>query len=301
GLGDRFEEIKKMYATVNRLFGDLVKVTPSSKVVGDMALFMVSNNLSEESLWEKGESLSFPESVKGFFRGDLGQPYGGFPEQLQKLILKGEKPYTDRPNAHLKPVEFEAEYAEFIKKFQKGFPRDLEMEDFLSYKLYPKVFEQAVEKFKRYGDVSRIPTKNFFYGLKEGEECILDIAPGKTIIVELQSVSAADEKGYRNVFFKLNGQTRSLSIADEKLKVEEKNNLKADPNNPKQVPAPLQGRLSKFLVAPGDAVKKNQPLFVLEAMKMESTVSANAAGKVAQIQLQEGAMVMADDLVLVLE
>ncbi len=301
GLGDRFEEIKAMYATVNRMFGDLVKVTPSSKVVGDMALFMISNNLTEQDVYDKGESLAFPESVKGFFRGDLGQPHAGFPEKLQKIILRGEKPYTDRPNAHLEPVDFNEEYAEFIRKFQKGFPRDLEMEDFLSYKLYPKVFEQAVKNFKRYGNVSKLPTKNFFYGLQEGEETIAEIAPGKTIIVELQSVSAADEKGYRNVFFKLNGQTRNLRIADAKLKVEEKTNVKADPANAKQVAAPLQGKLSEVLVNPGDAVKKNQPLFILEAMKMESTVSAPADGKVANVVLQGGTMVMADDLVLELE
>ncbi|TXC75254.1 pyruvate carboxylase [Luteibaculum oceani] len=301
GLGDRFEEVKKTYATVNKMFGDIVKVTPSSKVVGDMALFMVSNNLSEEDIYEKGENLSFPASVKGFFRGDLGQPHGGFPEKLQSIILRNEKPYTDRPNEHLQPVDFGSEYAEFIKTFQKGFPRDLEMEDFLSYKLYPKVFKDAVENFKRYGNLANLPTKNFFYGLKEGEETIMDIAPGKTVIIELQSVSKANEMGFRTVFFKLNGQTRSLQILDKKLKVEVASNVKVDPNDPKQIGAPLQGKLSQLLVKPGDEVKKNQPLFVLEAMKMESTVSATAAGKVKQVHLSDGAMVMADDLVISLE
>lgn len=300
GLAERFEEVKQMYKTVNHMFGDIVKVTPSSKVVGDMALYMVSNNLSEQDILEKGDKLPIPASVKGFFRGDLGQPYQGFPKELQKKVLGSEKPYNDRPNAHLEPVDFGDEFAQFIKKFQKGFSRDLELEDFLSYKLYPKVFTDAIESFKQYGNLSTLPTKAFFYGLKEGEECIMDIAPGKTIIIELQSVSAVDDKGIRTVFFKLNGQTRSFQVRDKSVAVELKSNRKADLQNEKHVAAPLQGKLSEILVKPGDKIKANQPMFVLEAMKMESTVNATTTGKVEEIVLGQGSMVMADDLVITL-
>jgi len=301
GLGDRFEEIKGMYATVNKMFGDIVKVTPSSKVVGDMALFMISNNYTEEDIMTKGESLSFPESVKGFFKGDLGQPTGGFPKKLQDIILKGETAITDRPNEHLTPVDFENEFTAFIKKYQPGFQRELEFEDFLSYKLYPKVFEGALEKFKLYGDLSKVPTKNFFFGLKPHEETIIEIAPGKTILVQLLTIGSADEKGNRNVFFKLNGQTRSVVILDTGLAVEVVSNTKADLNNPNHIGAPLQGRLSKFMVAEGDTVKKNTPLFIIEAMKMETTIAATADGVIKSLVLKEGSMVLAEDLIITVE
>ncbi len=298
GLGDRFEEIKQAYAEVNEMFGDVVKVTPSSKVVGDMALYMMTNNLSARDVMEKGESLSFPESVKGFFRGDLGQPVGGFPKELQKIILKDEAPYSDRPNAHMEPVDLEGEFEAFKKKYQKGFQRDLEYTDFLSYKLYPKVFEDALEKFKQFGDVSKIPTIPFFFGLKQGEECQIEIAPGKTILVEFLSKGLADEKGQRTLFFKVNGQTRSVQIQDRSIKVDIVENKKVDKENPAQVACPLQGKLSKILVKKGEVVKKNQPLAIIEAMKMETTISAAAEGKIKSVELKEGAMVQADDLLL---
>ena len=151
-----------MYAQVNMMFGNLIKVTPSSKVVGDMAIFMVTNNLTPEDVMERGDTISFPESVINFFKGDLGQPSGGFPKKLQKIILKNRDAYTDRPNAHLKPVDFTKEFAAFKKKFQQGFTRPIEMEDFLSYMLYPKVFETAHENYKKYGNIALIPTKDFF-------------------------------------------------------------------------------------------------------------------------------------------
>lgn len=301
GLGDKFELIKQRYAEVNELFGDLIKVTPSSKVVGDMAQFMVSKGLTVEDVLERGESISFPDSVKSFFRGDLGQPYGGFPERLQKIVLKDEEPYTDRPNAHLEPVDFDNEFDEFIERFQTGFGRELVMTDFLSWKLYPKVWENAYQKHLEYDDVSRIPTLNFFYGLKPLEETEVEIAPGKTIIVELLSVGPPDEQGMRTVFFKVNGQTRNVDIADKTLAVESTKHVKVDPDDERQIGAPLQGLLSKTLVKAGDEVKKNQPLFVIEAMKMENTITAPKAGKVNQIHLGEGTMVMTEDLVMTLE
>lgn len=298
GLGDKFTDIKKAYSAVNHMFGDIVKVTPSSKVVGDMAQFMVGNNLSVNDVLEKGEGLSFPDSVQSFFRGDLGQPVGGFPKELQRIILKDETPYTDRPNEHLKPINFEKEFADFLKKFQKGFGRELQMTDFLSWKLYPKVWETAHSKHLEFGDVSKIPTKNFFFGLETLEETEIEIGPGKTIIAQLLSVGPANEKGFRTVFFKVNGQTRNIEISDNSLAVKNVSNKKIDADNEKQIGAPLQGLLSKVLVKKGDAVKKNQPLFIIEAMKMESTITANTDAEVKHIELNDGSMVFSNDLVL---
>jgi pyruvate carboxylase len=298
GLLDKFDLIKKRYVDVNEMFGDVIKVTPSSKVVGDMALFMVSNNLTSEDVFAKGETLSFPESVISFFRGDLGQPVGGFPKKLQKIILKDKKPYTNRPNAHLQPIDLDIEYAEFKKKYHSKFDRELMFTDFLSCKLYPKVFEDWSKKRALFGDVSKIPTKNFFYGMELQEETIIEIAEGKRIIVKLLSVGPANEEGKRTVFFKVNGETRNIEVHDRSLKITKVENAKAEASNPKQIGAPLQGLLSKIFVKKGETVKKNQPLFVIEAMKMESTITAPDDAEIKSVVLKEASMVNAEDLVL---
>ena len=301
GLADRFHEITETYGKVNDLFGDIIKVTPSSKVVGDMAQYLVSNNLSINDVLEKGEELSFPQSVVSFFRGDLGQPYGGFPEKLQKIILKDEKPYTDRPNAHLEPIDFEKEFAEFESIFKEGMGRSLEITDFLSYKLYPKVFTEAYNHQLKYGNVINIPTKNFFYGMEPGEEIIVELDRGKTLLIELISVGEANEDGIAKVFFKVNGQTRNIEIQDKSVKVEKVVHKKVNKEDKKQVGAPLQGSLSSILVEPGQKVEKNEALFVIEAMKMETTITANSEGEVDKIVLEPGTMVFADDLVVVMK
>jgi len=298
GLGDRFEEVKEMYAQVNILFGDLVKVTPSSKVVGDMALYMVTNNLTPDEVLERGDEISFPESVQNFFKGDLGQPFQGFPKKLQKIILKDKKAIKGRPNKHLEPVNFDEEFPAFQKKFQRGFARSVEFEDFLSYKLYPKVFEQVFKMFKEFDNVAVIPTKNFFYGMDLGEETIIEIAPGKTIICQLLSIGHPNEDGMRTVFFKVNGQTRNIEVYDKSLNVEKVENVKADPAEPGHVSAPLQGLLSNIFVKKGQKLKKNDPIFVIEAMKMETTITATEDSEVKSIVLKEGTMVNADDLVV---
>jgi pyruvate carboxylase len=298
GLGDKFEEIKERYAEVNQMFGDIIKVTPSSKVVGDMAQFMVSNGLSVSDVMEKGDEISFPESVQSFFRGDLGQPLGGFPKKLQKIVLKNQKPFTNRPNAHLAPVNFNEEFDDFKLKFQKGFGRALVMTDFLSWKLYPKVWEEAVIFYLEYHRVSTIPTRNFYFGMKPHEEAVFELAPGKTIILKLLSVGSPHPDGMRTVFFKVNGQSRNVEVPDKSLVVEKIENQKTDPNNPDQIGAPLQGRISEVLVKEGQRVKKNTPLFVIEAMKMESTVIATKPGKIKTIHLKSGNMVFADDLII---
>jgi pyruvate carboxylase len=301
GLGDRFEEIKHKYREVNQLFGDLVKVTPSSKVVGDMALYMVTNNLTTKDILERGDEISFPESVQSFFRGDLGQPYQGFPAAVQKAILKDVKPYTDRPNAHLAPVDFDTEYPAFIKKYQKGFARELEFTDFLSFMLYPKVWDDAIKVFKEYGNISVLPTPQFFYPMKQNEEVIIEITAGKTIIVKLLSIGSPNEDGLRTVFFKINGQNRFVEILDKSLAIEKISNIKIEEGNPFHVGAPLQGIVSKVLVKKGEEVKKGTPLFVIEAMKMETTIAATDCFKVKKVVLTNGSMVFTDDLVIVFE
>ncbi|MDX1604524.1 MAG: biotin/lipoyl-containing protein, partial [Salinimicrobium sediminis] len=301
GLADRFHEITEMYSKVNDLFGDIIKVTPSSKVVGDMAQYLVSNNLSIEDVLEKGEDISFPQSVKSFFRGDLGQPPGGFPEKIQKIVLKDEKPYTERPNAHLDPIDFDKEYAEFQSTFSEGMGRDLEITDFLSYKLYPKVFTDAYNHHLEYGNVINVPTKNFFYGMEPGEEIIVELDRGKTLLIEFLSRGETDEDGMSRIFFKVNGQTRAVEVKDRSVKVEKVVHQKVDKNDKKQIGAPLQGALSNIQVEVGQKVEKNQPLFVIEAMKMETTITANGSGEIDKIVLKEGEMVYADDLVIVLK
>ncbi|MGI4834723.1 MAG: pyruvate carboxylase [Janthinobacterium lividum] len=293
GLLDKFEEVKQRFHDANQLLGDIPKVTPSSKVVGDLSLFMVSNNLTPADVLARGESLSFPESVRELLRGDIGQPLGGWPADIQKVVLRGEPPFTDRPGEHLAPIDFDKDWPEFEKAHPYA-----QFSDFLSNLLYPKVFADYWKFRVQYGDVSRIPTPVFFFGLQEGEETLIELAKGKTIIIRLQSIGPVNEEGMRTVFFTLNGQTRNLEVRDQRVEVKTVHNQKADRANPKQIAAPLQGLLSKVLVQPGQQVAKNTPLFVIEAMKMETTITAPQDLTVNAIALGEGARVMADDLVV---
>ncbi|WP_299669346.1 pyruvate carboxylase [uncultured Polaribacter sp.] len=299
GLEDRFYEITKMYRDVNLLFGDIVKVTPSSKVVGDMAQYLVSNNLTVQDVLERGDTISFPQSVVSFFKGDLGQPVGGFPKDLQKLILKDEKSYTDRPNAHLAPVDFDKEYKEFKQIFENDLGRAIDFTDFLSYKLYPKVFTDAFNKHIKYDNLMNLPTKNFFYGMERGEEIIVDLDKGKTLLITLDSIGEAKENGMVTVYFKVNGQSRSVQIKDASIKVDKVEHLKADKSNAKEIGAPLQGMLSAVLVKNGEKVAKNQPLFIIEAMKMETTITATENTTINKIVLKAGIMVNSEDLVII--
>ena len=301
GLEDKFPEVTKMYGEVNKLFGDIIKVTPSSKVVGDMAQYMISNGLTVKDIEERGGDISFPESVKSFFRGDLGQPVGGFPEKLQKIVLKDEKPYSSRPNAQMEPIDFDKEFKAFKRKFNKGMGRELKMTDFLSYKLYPKVFTDAYNNHVKYGNVMNIPTKNFFYGMDIGEEIMVELDRGKNVLISLMLKGDPDEAGNVSIFFKVNGQLRNVIVKDTSVKVDKVENVKADASDPKQIGAPLQGLLSNVLVKKGQEVKRNQPLFVIEAMKMETSVTATEEGVVDRIQLNGGSLVNSDDLVLVLK
>jgi len=298
GLEDRFHEITKMYGDVNLLFGDIVKVTPSSKVVGDMAQYLVSNNLTVQDVLERGDTISFPQSVVSFFKGDLGQPVGGFPKDLQKLILKGQKPYTDRPNAHIEPLDIDKEYAEFRRIFEKDLSRPIDITDFLSYKLYPKVFTDAFNKHLKYDSLINLPTKNFFYGMERGEEIVVELEKGKTILITLDSIGRPNKDGMVTVYFKVNGQGRSVQIKNESIKIDKVEHVKADKNDSKEIGAPLQGLLSALLVKKGEKVSKNQPLFIIEAMKMETTITAVEDTTIKQLVLKSGVMVNSEDLII---
>ena len=301
GLEDRFHEITKMYGDVNLLFGDIVKVTPSSKVVGDMAQYLVSNNLTVQDVLERGDTISFPQSVVSFFKGDLGQPVGGFPKDLQKLILKDEKPYTDRPNAHIEPLDIDEAYKDFKKIFENDLSRPINFTDFLSYKLYPKVFTDAYNQHLKYDSLINLPTKNFFYGMERGEEITVELDKGKTLLISLDSIGKPNDNGMVTVYFKVNGQGRYVQIKDASIKVSTLENIKADKGNEKEIGAPLQGMLSTVLVKKGEKVSKNQPLFIIEAMKMETTITAIADGIIKKIELKEGVMLNSEDLVIRLD
>jgi pyruvate carboxylase len=296
GLEHRFEDIKKNYALANRMLGDLIKVTPSSKIVGDFALFLTTNNLTESDVYEKGATLQFPESVVSFFKGEIGTPEGGFPERLQAIVLKGAKPKVGRSNAGLPDVDFDAEF----ESFKKQYPENTTFCDFLSYKMYPKIFDEYYKHYQEYGAVEKLPTPTFFYGLKNMEEINVEIAPGKTIIIRLLDISdEPDEMGMRNVIFELNGQARQVKIKDQRFKPLKEPNVKVSAEN--HVGSPLPGKISNMLVKEGEVVFEKTPLFVIEAMKMETAVTALKAGRVSRIVLKEGCLVEQDDLVLVME
>ncbi|WP_299870767.1 pyruvate carboxylase [uncultured Cocleimonas sp.] len=295
GLEHKFEEVKENYAIVNKMFGDIVKVTPSSKVVGDMAIFMTSNDLTEKDVMEKGGTLAFPESVHDLFKGNLGQPPGGFPEDLSKLVLKNDTPFTDRPNAHLEPIDFDKEFAAFKEKFDEK----REMTDFLSYMMYPKVYEDFYQHEQEFGNISVLPTTAFFYGLKQREEVTVELGKGKVIIIKMLYCSPPDAGGIRTVTFDLNGQTRSITIRDESVVSTKKVNRKAVEEN--EVGTPILGRLAAINVKEGQTVEKDVPLFVIEAMKMESTITAPFAGTIKKIHLDVGEILEQSDLVIEFE
>lgn len=292
GLEHKFDKIKENYRLANFLLGDIVKVTPSSKVVGDLAMFMTANDLSPEDILERGENLAFPDSLKSLLRGELGQVEGGFPERLVKVVLKNEKPMTGAANAHLKPVDFEQEFL----VFQQQFGEEMTLSDFLSYKLYPKVFEEFYSHFESYGDVSRLPTSAFFFGLRPNEELLIEIAEGKTLLISFLNTTEPDADGNRMVSFRYNGTIRSIKVRDNSVKATAPRHKKAE--NPGEIGAPLQGNLSSILVKKGDFVKVNQPLFTIEAMKMESTVVSPVAGTVQQVFLSEKTLVEQGDAVV---
>lgn len=297
GLGDRWDEVKEMYARVNQMFGDIVKVTPSSKVVGDMALFMVQNDLTEEDVLKKGMTIDFPDSVVEFFAGYLGQPAGGFPKELQKVILKGKEPITVRPGELLEPVDFE----EIEKILNKKLDRPATRYDVLAYALYPKVFLEYAEAVEKYGDLSVLDTPTFFYGMRLGEEIEVEIETGKTLIVKLVAIGPPQADGTRVVYFELNGQPREVIIKDLNIKSAVAEKIKADPDNENHIGATMPGTVIKILVEKGEKVERGDHLLITEAMKMETTVQAPFTGTVKDIYVSSGDSIQTGDLLIELE
>jgi pyruvate carboxylase len=296
GVGDRWHEVGRAYAAVNQMFGDIVKVTPSSKVVGDMALFMLANSLTPEQVIDPNRELAFPESVVEFFEGRLGQPPGGFPTALQKKVLRGRPPLTDRPGASLPPVDFARSREELEKKIQ----RPAGERDLLSYLLYPRVFTDFAEHLRKYSDTSVLPTEIFFHGMQPGEETSVDIEPGKTLIIKFLTVGDPQDDGRRLVFFELNGQPREVLVLDKALSGQgaARARPKAEPGNPLHVAAPMPGAVVAVLVAVGEQVAAGQKLLTLEAMKMETTLYADRAGRVAEVLTRAGTQVDGGDLLI---
>ncbi|MGY3724558.1 pyruvate carboxylase [Granulicatella balaenopterae] len=294
GLGDSFEDVEVMYHTVNNLFGDIIKVTPSSKVVGDMTLFMLQNGLDEKSLFEKGKDLDFPQSVIKFFKGDLGQPVGGFPKELQQLVLKGEEFITDRPGLHAAPVNFDEVRAELEEMMgHKASDKDV-----LSYILYPKVFTEYLEKYKEFGVVTQLDTPTFFHGMETGEKIEIVYAPGKSIAIRLVQIGEPDSEGNRIMFYRFNGQGREIVVKDRSVKVNTVEHKKADPSNAGHVGATMPGSVLQLAVKVGEKVEKGQAIIVTEAMKMETTINAPISGIVSHILVEEGDQIQSKDLLI---
>ncbi|WP_301359151.1 pyruvate carboxylase [Enterococcus spodopteracolus] len=294
GLGHRWDDIKKMYHTVNLMFGDIVKVTPSSKVVGDMALFMVQNELSEEDIYEKGETLSFPESVVTFFQGELGQPVGGFPEKLQKIILKGRPAITERPGLFAETVDFEKVKAELAKKI--GY--EPKQEEVLSYLMYPQVFLDYQTAYNQFGDVTLLDTPTFFQGIRLGETVNVQIEKGKILIIRLDEIGEPDIEGNRVLFFNLNGQRREITVKDTSIVSAVKTRRKAEPTNREQIGATMSGSVLDVLVKKGDTVKRGDTLMVTEAMKMETAIEAPFDGEIAHLYVVAGDPISSGDLLI---
>ena len=296
GLGDRFEEVKEMYKTVNDMLGDPVKVTPSSKVVGDLAIFMVQNDLTPENIVERGKALAFPDSVVSYFKGMMGQPAWGFPEDLQKVVLKGEEPITCRPGKLLPPVDFDRLEQE-VRKFRN----DPERKDLISYAMYPKVYEDFCRHRKEYGYITRMGSHVFFNGMALGETNKINIEDGKTLVIKYLGLGDHNDDGTINVQFELNGMRREVAVRDPNASEKTRQVVQADESDPRQVGASIPGMVSKLHVQPGDTVEENQVLMTIEAMKMETAVTARTAGKVREIRVKEGQAVKAKELLMLLD
>ncbi|NTW72260.1 MAG: pyruvate carboxylase [Eubacteriaceae bacterium] len=296
GLGHKFTDVKLKYIEANELFGDIVKVTPSSKAVGDMAIFMVQNDLDKENIFEKGKDTSFPDSVVDFFRGMIGQPEGGFDKRLQDIVLKGEEPITVRPGTLLKDIDFE----EIKNEYKKDFHIELGNKDALSAALYPKVFREYVEYMCIYDEYMRMESDVFFHGLKIGEVSQIELGSGKSYVVKLVEMGQVDEDGNRCVVFEVDGFRRDIYIEDKKSFITQKkdDHKKADPDDQYQVGSSIPGTIVNMLVQEGDTVTKNQPLLIIEAMKMETEVVSNVDGTVDKIYVKKGQSVKPGELLI---
>jgi pyruvate carboxylase len=296
GIESRWREVARAYADVNRMFGDIVKVTPTSKVVGDLAVYMVTNDLRPEQILDPEREIAFPDSVVEFFHGDLGQPYGGFPEALQRKVLKGVAPLSVRPGEALPDTDLKAAREEAEKKVR----RSISDRELASYLMYPKVFLDFADHQRIHGDVSVVPTEAFFYGMRRDDELFVDIERGKTLIIRFLAVGDADLEGKRTIFFELNGQPREVKVADRSLAPSGAVKRTADEGDPSHVPAPMPGLVVSLSVRIGEKVAKGDRLLSIEAMKMETGVFADRAGAVGEILVKAGEQVDTKQLLMII-
>ncbi|MCE8513524.1 pyruvate carboxylase [Ruegeria pomeroyi] len=298
GLEERWHEVAQMYADVNQMFGDIVKVTPSSKVVGDMALMMVSQGLTRAQVEDPKSDVAFPDSVIDMMRGNLGQPPGGFPNAILSKVLKGEAPNTERPGAHLPPVDLEAVRAQVSKELEG---KEVDDEDLNGYLMYPKVFMDYMGRHRQYGPVRTLPTRTFFYGMEPGEEIAAEIDPGKTLEIRCQAIGETDENGEVKVFFELNGQPRVIRVPNRLVKSTTMQRPKAEPGNANHLGAPMPGVVATVAVRAGQQVKAGDLLLTIEAMKMETGIHAERDATVKAVHVQPGGQIDAKDLLVELE
>ena len=298
GLEERWHEIAQAYADVNQLFGDIVKVTPSSKVIGDTALMMVSQGLDKAQLEDPDVEVSWPDSAVDMMRGNLGQPPGGWPIAIQNKILKDEKPFTERPGLRAAPVDLESTR----KKISKNLGDiEIDNEDLFSYLMYPKVFTDYMIRHKEYGPVRTLPTPVFFYGMEPGEEISVEIDPGKTLEIRCLTTSKPNEEGVVKVFFEINGQPRVVRVPDRSVTATITKRPKADASNPLHVGAPMPGSVVSIATASGSTVKEGDLLLTIEAMKMETSIRADRDAKIKAIHIQPGAQIDTKDLLIEFE
>ncbi|MEM8571900.1 MAG: pyruvate carboxylase [Pseudomonadota bacterium] len=295
GLEERWHEVAQTYAEVNQMFGDIVKVTPSSKVVGDMALMMVAQGITRAQVEDPAVDVVFPDSVVDMMRGNLGQPPGGWPPALQSKILKGEAPLTTRPGGEMAAADLAALEAKLREEVGDV---ATDNEDFCGYLMYPKVFTDYLHRHQGYGPVRTLPTPVFFYGMEPGQEISAEIDPGKTLEIRLQAVGETNEEGDRRVFFELNGQPRTIRVTDRKSQAATPRRPKAEVGNASHVAAPMPGVIASIAVEAGQAVKGGDLILTIEAMKMETGLYAEKSGKVKALHVQPGAQVDAKDLLV---
>ena len=296
GLGHKFKEVKDMYKTVNEMLGDIVKVTPSSKAVGDMAIFMVQNDLTPENIYEKAANMDFPDSIVSFFEGMMGQPEGGFPEKLQKLVLHGRKPITCRPGELLPDEDFDA-----IKKYlDDTYDIDADEQQCLAYALYPKVYDDFRKSMRDEGYFRYMGSDIFFHGLSEGETCEVKVREGRELVIRLSNAREPDSDGFRDVIFEVNGNRSAVKIKDKAAAQNAATGSQivyADEDDPMEIGANIPGTIIKVLVSEGEVVEEKQPIAVIEAMKMETNILASAGGEVDKIYVNEGQQVKAGELI----
>lgn len=295
GLGHKFKDVKDMYKAVNEMLGDIVKVTPSSKAVGDMAIFMVQNELTPQNIYDKAANMDFPDSIVSFFEGMMGQPVGGFPERLQKLVLHGKEPICCRPGELLPDEDFD-----WIKEgLKKNFDLEGTEQEALSYALYPKVYEDYLSNQKKKGNFRYMGSDIFFHGLSEGETCEVKVREGRELVIRLSDVRETDDEGFNSVIFEVNGTRSAVKIKNQAVKASGTGSqtVYANSEDPMEIGANIPGNIIKILVSEGEAVKEKQPIAVIEAMKMETNILATADGVIEKILISEGQQVKAGELI----